>query len=53
LPGTGIDPLRSSLQGFFDQRTADATIGPGDQNCLVSDLHCFSYSFSRRIAESL
>jgi hypothetical protein len=39
LPGTGVDPLSASPQGFLGQRSPDATIGSGHQDCAVCDFH--------------
>src|ERR1700731_19123 len=44
LPRTGIHPLRASSQSFLDQRSANAAIGTGNQNCLVCDDHYFLLS---------
>src|ERR1700694_4007833 len=42
LARAGIRPLRSSAQGFLDQRLSDAAIGAGHENCLVCDFHLSS-----------
>jgi hypothetical protein len=39
LARTDIYPHRASAQGFLRQRSPDAAISPGDQNCSVRDLH--------------
>jgi hypothetical protein len=39
LARTGLYPLRTSPQGFLDQRLSYTAIGPGHQNCFVCDCH--------------
>jgi hypothetical protein len=39
LARTRIHPLRASLQGFLNQRVADASVRAGDQDCFVFDVH--------------
>jgi hypothetical protein len=37
LPGSGVNPLGASAQGFLDQRLSDTAIGPGHQYRAVCD----------------
>src|SRR5882757_6332925 len=43
----GIYSLRASLQGFLDQRSTNAAVRSGDENCFVCDRAGCAHDLSR------